>query len=73
MKAAEFRAIRERLGMNRDQLAEVLGLSGYKAIANIELGIRNPSRLTAMVLKILDSLPRKRTEELIELLRRFRE
>lgn len=73
MTGDEFRAIREHLELDREEMAEILGLSGYNAISNIELGIRNPSKLAVMVLRALRSLPKKRAEELIELLRRFRE
>jgi DNA-binding transcriptional regulator YiaG len=72
MKGDEFRAIREHLGLSRDEMAELLGLSGYTVISNIELGHRNPSKLAAMLLRALKSLPQKRATELINLLRGFR-
>ena len=71
MNGDEFRAIRERLEMSREEMAELLGLSGYNAISNIELGIRNPSKLAKMLLLALDSLPRKQAKSLIALLRRY--
>jgi len=70
MTGEQFRAIRERLKLSREEMAELLGLSGYNAISNIELGLRNPNRLAATVLRILDALPRIRANELMELLRR---
>jgi transcriptional regulator with XRE-family HTH domain len=72
MTGNEFRAIREHLGLSREEMAELLGLSGYTAVSNIELGHRNPSKLTAMLLRALKSLSPKRAKELIELLRGFR-
>lgn len=72
MKGEEFRAIRERLGLDREDMAELLGLSGYNAVSNIELGHRNPSKLAQMLLLALDSLPPKQAKALIALLRRYR-
>jgi transcriptional regulator with XRE-family HTH domain len=72
MTGDEFRRARESLGLGRKEAAELLGLSGYNAIANIELGVRNPSKLAAMVLKALIALSDKKAKELIELLRRQR-
>lgn len=72
MKGSEFRTIRERLKLSREEVAELLGFSGYNAVSNIELGIRNPSRLVATILRILDALPRTKSNELMELLRRHR-
>ncbi len=72
MKGDEFRAIREHLGLSREEMAELLGLSGYSAVSNIEIGHRNPSQLAAMLLRALKSLSPKRANELINLLRGFR-
>jgi DNA-binding transcriptional regulator YiaG len=72
MTGEEFRAIREHLGLSREEMAELLGLSGYTAVSNIELGHRNPSKLAQMVLRALKSLPPKQAKTLIVLLRRFR-
>jgi len=72
MKADEFRAVRKRLGLSRDEIAEVLGLSGYNAVSNIELGLRNPSRLAQMLLRALDSLPAKQAKSFMDLLRRHK-
>jgi len=72
MTGDEFRAIREHLGLSREEMAELLGLSGYTVISNIELGHRNPSKLTAMLLRALKSLSQKRANDLMNLLREFR-
>lgn len=66
MTADEVRRIREKLGFNRDDFADLLCLSGYRAYANIENDIRNPSKLTIRLLRYLDSLPKARAWEFIE-------
>ncbi len=68
MKADEFRRIRLKFEMNQVRFAELLGLSGFKAVSNIETGVRNPSKLTSIILGVLDSLPRRKAEELIQLM-----
>ncbi len=70
MKAEEFQRIREKLELDREQFAEVFGLAGYKSVSNIENGIRNPSKLTIILLRTLDAIPLKRAHDIIELLRR---
>jgi DNA-binding transcriptional regulator YiaG len=65
----EFKSVRERLGLSQEELAQVLGLAGKKVVSNIETNVRNPSKLTMVIMSILDeALPRK-AKELIELLR----
>lgn len=72
MTGDEFRRIRESLDLSRNEIAELLGLSGYNAVANIELGLRNPSKLAVMILGVLKALPSRKSKELMELLRRHR-
>lgn len=71
MKKGEMKRIREKLGLSREEFAEVFGLSGYKAVSNIELGYRRPSKLTMILLRALDSLPPARAQDLLELMRRY--
>lgn len=71
MKAKEFKRIRMKLKLDRHEFAEVFGLSGYMAVANIENGSRNPSKLTIIILRILDVLPANRANDFIELMRRY--
>ena len=56
MKGQEFKNIRTRLGLTQEELADVLGLSGKKAIGNIETDFRQPSVLTIIVMLFLDNL-----------------
>ena len=57
MKAEEIKRIREDLELSRDELAELLCLSGYQAMMNIETDFRRPSKLAIRLLRYLDSLP----------------
>ncbi len=68
VKAEEFRKIRMKFEMNQDQFSDLLGLSGKKVVSSIETGARNPSKLTAIILRVLDGLPKRKAEELIELM-----
>ena len=70
MKAEEFHRIRDKLGLDRNEFAEVFGLAGYMSVANIENDIRNPSKLTIILLRTLDAIPLQRAKDLIELMRR---
>lgn len=63
MKGAEFKAIRECLGLTQDEMAEVLCLSGKRVVSNIECDVRKPSKLTAVIMMYLDRLPRLRSKE----------
>lgn len=68
MIASEFKRIRTKFDMSQEQFAEMLGMSGKHAISNIEIGNRNPGKLTVIILGVLDSLPKRKAEELIELM-----
>ncbi len=70
MKGEEVRKIRDELGLSRIEFAETFGLSNYTSVSNIELGIRNPSKLLGIVLKTLQSLPTSKANELISLMRK---
>ena len=66
MNHKEFKRVRESLGMDRKQLAELLCLSGYDTVMNIEIGFRKPSKLAIRVLRYLESLPKKKAQNFIE-------
>lgn len=70
MKELDIRSIREDFGMTREEFAELLCLSGYNAMMNIENGYRNPSKFTARFLRYLSSLPRQKALVLIEELKK---
>lgn len=68
MRGSEFKAIRERLGLSQEDLAMLLCLSGKQAVSNIETGFRNPSKLSAVLMRVFDSLSDAKFKELKSLL-----
>lgn len=70
MSPSKFKAIREKLGLKQEELAQVLGLSGKTAVSNIETGVRNPSKLGIAVMEILNEFSPRKSQELIELLKK---
>jgi len=71
MKGAEFKKIREQLELTQEEIAYILCLSGKKVVSNIEREVRNPSLLTAVLMRLLSDLPLKRSKELQNLLISF--
>lgn len=57
-----------KLEMDQKEFANLLGLSGAVAVSNIETGVRNSSKLTGIILGVLDSLPKRKAEDLIKLM-----
>jgi DNA-binding transcriptional regulator YiaG len=70
MKPEEIRATREKFDLDRNEFAEVFGLSSYNSVSNIELGHRNPSKLLVIVLRTLNALPTSKAQELIAFMRK---
>lgn len=70
MSSAKFKRIREELGLTQEETALILGLSGRRAVGNIETEVRKPSKLALAVLNILVELPKKDSQWLMELLRK---
>lgn len=68
MTGIQFKAIREKLQLSQEELAQLLCLSGKQAISNIETGFRNPSKLTMVLMEAFVKLPEKRSKELQSLL-----
>lgn len=66
MKGVEVREIREKLGLDREQFAELLCLSGYQAMMNIETDFRKPSKLTVRFLRFIDDQPKKKALKFID-------
>jgi DNA-binding transcriptional regulator YiaG len=66
MKAEEVREIREKLDMTREEFAELLCLSSYNSVMNIETGFRNAGKLTAKLLRYIDSLSKAKAKAFIE-------
>ncbi|OGQ87342.1 MAG: hypothetical protein A2512_08300 [Deltaproteobacteria bacterium RIFOXYD12_FULL_56_24] len=55
-EAATIRSIRKRLGLNQAEAAALFG-GGVNAFSEYERGIRQPSRSTVLILKLLDLHP----------------
>jgi DNA-binding transcriptional regulator YiaG len=71
MEPKEFRQIREWLDLGREEMAELLGLSGYMAVSNIEIGVRNPNKLAVKFLRYLHSMTKKNAKGIIEEINKF--
>lgn len=66
MKGKEVQEIREKLGFDRHQFAELLCLSGYRSMMNIETDFRKPSKLAVRLLRYLDDQQKKKALEFLE-------
>jgi DNA-binding transcriptional regulator YiaG len=66
MDGDEVKRIREKFGMTREEFAELLCLSGYRSMMNIETDFRKPSKLTIRLLRYLDGQQKKKALEFIE-------
>lgn len=69
MSPDQIKKIREKIGLTQAELAGILGVSGKVPISHYETGFRSPSLLTLAFLSLLNSLPEKKTKDLIELIR----
>lgn len=73
MQGEEVRRIREKLGLSREEFAQLFGLSGYRSVMNIETDFRRPSQLTIILLRALDSLSESKSRAILDLLRKHSE
>lgn len=70
MKPEEIKRIREKLEMERKDLADLFCLSGYQAMMNIETGFRKPNKLAIRLLRYLDSISKSKAQVLVEELKK---
>lgn len=70
MTNGQITKLREKLGLDRHEMARFLGLTSYAGMMNIENGVRNPSRLAMKVLLYVSSLSKKDALAFIEELNR---
>jgi len=70
MTPSHFRAIRLELGLKQEEMAEILCVSHSMVIGHYESGFRKPSKLIQVIMSILESLPKKRRMEFLNLVRR---
>lgn len=61
----DFQRVREKLGLDRHQFGQFLGLT-YESLMNIENGVRNPSVLAAKLVAYLDGLSKAQALRFIE-------
>ena len=66
MKGKEVRIIREKLGLNPEEFADILCLAGYQSMMNIESDFRKPSKLAVRLLRYLDGQQKKAALEFIK-------
>lgn len=66
MTGEEVKRIREKLGMTREEFAELICLAGYNSVMNIEIDFRNAGKLTAKLLRYIDSLSKTKMQSFIE-------
>ena len=66
MDAEEFRRIRKKLGLTQADAAEVLGFACATVISNIETGFREPNRLATAIFSLLDELPLKDAQVMVD-------
>ncbi|MBX3019727.1 MAG: helix-turn-helix transcriptional regulator [Bdellovibrionaceae bacterium] len=69
MKNGEIEKLRNKLGLDRHEFGQFLGLE-YRSLMNIENGVRNPTRLTMKLLRYLNSISKKEALDFIEDLNR---
>jgi DNA-binding transcriptional regulator YiaG len=69
MNPIEFKAIRTKIELTQQDLAEILGVSHQMVIGHYESGFRKPGRLIQIVMSIMGSLPNKKRKEFVELLK----
>lgn len=71
MKGTELRNIREKLGLSRDELADLFALSGYQSIMNIETEFRKPGKLITKLMRYLDGQSKANAKEFIEEFKKY--
>lgn len=69
MSPSEIKATRMRLGLTQESMAEVLGIAKL-TISQYETGFRQPGPTVLIVLMVIESLSKKKAQDLIELLRK---
>jgi DNA-binding XRE family transcriptional regulator len=70
MTNGQITKLREKLGLDRHEMARFLGLTSYQSMMNIENDVRKPSRLARKVMLYVNSLSKKEALSFIEELNR---
>lgn len=72
MPANEVLNLRNRLGMNQEELSEAFGFYGYNTISRWETGQRKPAEAFRRIFCLLNDLPKKEAEEIIKKLGQYK-
>jgi DNA-binding transcriptional regulator YiaG len=72
MKEKEFVRIRNDLGLNQAEMAELMDVSGLIIISHWENGFRNPNAMTQKIYRMLDQLPNNDRKKLLEWLKEYK-
>ena len=67
MRPSNIKELRINLGLTQEQMAYALGIAKL-TMSQYETGFRKPGPTVLILLAVLDSIPRKRALELIEIL-----
>ena len=69
MNGEKLKAIREKLGLSQEQLADVFGLAGKSTISHFETDFRTPNLLFQAMMDLLAGLSDRKAADLLELIR----
>lgn len=67
MSPSKIKDVRTQLGLTQEQFAEALGMAKL-TVSQYETGFRKPGPTVLILLTVIDSLPKKKALDLIELL-----
>ena len=68
MSPQQVKDLRNRLDLTQAEFASALGMARL-TVSQYETGFREPKRISLLLLKVLDSLPKNRALELVGLFR----
>lgn len=69
MSYKRFKIIREYLGLTQEEVSLMFGLADRSVVNRYESGARSPSKLTMAIMEILNELPKKDSQKLMDLLK----
>lgn len=72
MSANEVANLRNKLGLNQEELSEALGLAGHNTISRWEIGLRTPNEAIRRLICLLNDLPLVGAERIIKKLGQYK-